>query len=235
MKKFFAFVLFLVCVVAVAACSHSNVATTTESASVYVADREITVYVGGTYQFVPSGAESFSYVSSDEEVAKVSQNGLLTGISDGTAFIDVSSDASSVTCKVNVITAENYIRLSADRLTVAMGSDITLTAEVVKNGKTTDEIVKFDYDLEEKFVVKPSGFNTVKISLKDTGNYKVSVTYGSLKAVCIVKSVNVAAEVLESPLASVADCGIVQWEPIENASGYEYCINGGEWIETTET
>ena len=235
MKKFFAFVLFLVCVVAVAACSHSNVATTTESASVYVADREITVYVGGTYQFVPSGAESFSYVSSDEEVAKVSQNGLLTGISDGTAFIDVSSDASSVTCKVNVITAENYIRLSADRLTVAMGSDITLTAEVVKNGKTTDEIVKFDYDLEEKFVVKPSGFNTVKISLKDTGNYKVSVTYGSLKAVCIVKSVNVAAEVLESPLASVVDCGIVQWEPIENASGYEYCINGGEWIETTET
>ena len=98
-----------------------------------MADKEITVYVGGTYQFVPSGAESFSYVSSDEDVAKVSKNGLLTGISDGTTFIDVSSDESSVTCRVNVITAENYIRLSADRITASAGSDVTLTAEVVKN------------------------------------------------------------------------------------------------------
>ena len=235
MKKFFAFVLSLACGVAAAACSRNDAETKTESASVYVADKEITVYVGGTYQFVPSGAESFSYVSSDEDVAKVSKNGLLTGISDGTTFIDVSSDESSVTCRVNVITAENYIRLSADRITASAGSDVTLTAEVVKNGQTTDEKVKFDYDLREDFLVTQSGFNAVKMSLKDTGNYEVGVRYGALKAVCTVKSVNVEAEVLESPAASVADCGIVQWEPIANASGYEYCINGGEWIGTTET
>ena len=235
MKKFFAFVLSLACGVAAAACSRNDAETKTESTSVYVADKEITVYVGGTYQFVPSGADSFSYVSSDEDVAKVSKNGLLTGISDGTTFIDVSSDESSVTCKVNVITAENYIRLSADRITASTGSDVTLTAEVVRNGQTTDEKVKFDYDLREDFLVTQIGFNAVKMSLKDTGNYEVGVRYGALKAVCTVKSVNVEAEVLESPAASVADCGIVQWEQIANASGYEYCINGGEWIGTTET
>ena len=82
MKKFFAFVLSLACGVAAAACSRNDAETKTESTSVYVADKEITVYVGGTYQFVPSGADSFSYVSSDEDVAKVSKNGLLTGISE---------------------------------------------------------------------------------------------------------------------------------------------------------
>ena len=59
MKKFLVFVLSLVCGAAIASCAGGNGGETKNAETVSLTDKEITVYVGETYQFTPSGADSY--------------------------------------------------------------------------------------------------------------------------------------------------------------------------------
>ena len=202
---------------------------------VFLVDKEITVYVGESYEFKPTGAESFTYTSSDEKIAKVTESGLLTGVSDGSAFIDVSAGEKSVTCKVNVIKAENYIRLNSSGVTVAAGSDLTLNAEVISGGKLSSDKVVFGTNSPENITITQNGDNSVIVSVTKTGNYVVTVTCGSMKAECVIKAVNLTAETLAKPVVSVENCVTVKWNAVENASAYMYSVNEGEWVKTTQT
>lgn len=236
MKKFWIFLLSLVCCLSLAACaSTANNTTEKTTAEISLVDREITVYVGETYNFKPTGAKSFEYSSSDESVATVSDEGLLTALKDGTAFIDVSSGKQSLTCKVNVIKAENYIRLNSTEITASAGSDVTLKAEVISGGKVTDNEVTFDKGSASGVNVTASGVNEATVSLVATGNYVITAAYGSMKAECNIKAVNLSAETLAVPSISVESCVTVKWNAVDHASGYAYSVNGGEWMKTTET
>ena len=205
MKKFLVFVLSLVCGAAIASCAGGNGGETKNAETVSLTDKEITVYVGETYKFTPSGADSYAYTTSDESVARINKNGVLTGISDGTAFIDVSSGEAATTCRVNVIRRDNYIRLNAGQLTAAAGSDVTLTAEVILGGKLSDGKVKFSYEFTESFTAERSGYNRLTVSLHETGSYLFGVSYGTMTAQCTVKSVNESAEELAKPDITVED------------------------------
>lgn len=235
MKKFLVFVLSLVCGAAIASCAGGNGGETKNAETVSLTDKEITVYVGETYQFTPSGADSYAYTTSDESVARINKNGVLTGISDGTAFIDVSSGEAATTCRVNVIRRDNYIRLNAGQLTAAAGSDVTLTAEVILGGKLSDGKVKFSYEFTESFTAERSGHNRLTVSLHETGSYLFGVSYGTMTAQCTVKSVNESAEELAMPDITVEDCKTVCWNAVENADCYEYSVNGGDWTKTADT
>ena len=81
MKRFLIIVLTALCCVAMAACSGGKTPDnpTIVPDSVLLADREVTVYVGGTYKFEPTGAASFTYSSSDDGIAKVTADGVLIG------------------------------------------------------------------------------------------------------------------------------------------------------------
>ncbi len=236
MKKFWIFLLSLVCCLSLAACaSTANNTTKKTTAEISLVDREITVYVGETYNFKPTGAKSFEYSSSDESVATVSDEGLLTALKDGTAFIDVSAGKQSLTCKVNVIKAENYIRLNSTEITASAGSDVTLKAEVISGGKVTDNEVTFDKGSASGVILSVSGVNEATVSLTATGNYVIMVTCGAMKAECKIKAVNLSAETLANPEISVENCVTVKWNAVDHASGYAYSVNGGEWMKTTET
>ena len=202
---------------------------------VFLVDKEITVHVGESYEFKPTGAESFTYTSSDEKIAKVTESGLLTGVSDGSAFIDVSTGEKTVTCKVNVIKAENYIRLNSSGVTVAAGSDVTLNAEVIFGGKLSSDKVVFGTDSPENITITQNGDNSVIVSVNKTGNYVVTVTCGSMKTECVIKAVNLTAETLATPVVSVENCVTVKWNAVENASAYMYSVNEGEWVKTSQT
>lgn len=171
----------------------------------------------------------------DESVATVSDEGLLTALKDGTAFIDVSAGKQSLTCKVNVIKAENYIRLNSTEITASAGSDVTLKAEVISGGKVTDNEVTFDKGSASGVNVTASGVNEATVSLVATGNYVITAAYGSMKAECNIKAVNLSAETLAVPSISAENCVTVKWNAVDHASGYAYSVNGGEWMKTTET
>ena len=65
MKKISIVLLSLICCLSLAACSSSGDSDKPKTESnVILVDKEITVYVGETYTFRPTGAESFNYSSS---------------------------------------------------------------------------------------------------------------------------------------------------------------------------
>ena len=235
MKKICIVLLSLICCLSLAACFKSGGEDKLKAESnVILVDREITVYVGETYTFAPTGAESFGYSSSNEKVAKVTNNGVVTGVADGTAFIDVSAGEKTVTCKVNVIKAENYIRLNTEGVTVAAGGDVTLTAELIINGKVKSDEVTFAKNGED-ITLKQNGKNSVTVSVTKTGNYVVTATWGDLMAQCAIKAVALNAKTLAKPEISVENCKTVKWNAVANASAYAYSVNGGEWVKTTNT
>lgn len=232
MKKISIVLLSLICCLSLAACFTSGGDKPKTESNVILVDKEITVYVGETYTFAPTGAESFNYSSSNEKVAKVTSGGVVTGLADGTAFIDVSAGKKTVTCKVNVIKAENYIRLNTTGVTVAAGGDVTLTAEVITNGKVTDDEVTFAKSGAD-ITLKQNVKNSVVVSVAKTGNYVVTATWGDLKAQCVIKAVALNAKTLATPEISVENCKTVKWNAVANASAYMYSVNGGEWVKTT--
>ena len=235
MKKISIVLLSLICCLSLSACFSSGGSDKPKTESnVILVDKEITVYVGETYTFRPTGAESFNYFSSNEKVAKVTSGGVVTGVADGTAFIDVSAGEKTVTCKVNVIKAENYIRLNTTGVTVAAGGDVTLTAEVITGGKVSGDEVTFAKNGED-ITLKQNGKNSVTVSVSKTGNYVVTATWGDLEAECVIKAVTLNAETLAKPEISVENCKTVKWNAVANASAYMYSVNGGEWVKITNT
>ncbi len=241
MKKFLLFVLSLVCGATLVSCAaggdDNGNGNAKQTESISLTDKEVTLYVGRSYKFAPEGASAYVYSTSNAAVARVTESGWLTGLSDGTAFIGVSSSSgeASATCRVNVIKEENYIRLNAENITAAAGGDVTLKAEVIRGGEVSDDRVKFSYDLTECYSAEESGANALTVSLYETGNYVFGVSCGSLKAKCTVKAVNLSAETLAMPEITVAECKTVRWNAVENADGYAYSVNGGEWVNTAET
>ena len=236
MKRFWLFVLTALCCMALAACSGGKKQDDeAKSESVYLIDKEITVYVGGTYKFAPTGAKAFTYASDDESVATVSADGVLTGVSEGTAFIDVTAGESTVTCRADVIKEDNYIRLGAATRYVIAGGDVTIKAETVRNGAVTDEKVEFTADKTTGIILAAVSNNEVTATVAETGSYVITAKSGNLVAQCTVKAVGADASVLAKPTLKVEGCATLKWEPVEGASGYAVTINGGEETVTSET
>lgn len=243
MKKFFVSLLVfmgaLCACLALPACSCSCSGDKTTSATktdeaVTLTEREITVYIGGKYVFSPKGGENYKYSSSDDTIASVTQGGVLTAKSDGTAFITVSAKNNEVACRVNVIKDENYIRLNVETATAVVGGEVTIKAEVVRNGEITDESVFFGTDYDG-MKIKNNGENSVGVTCEETGYYRVTVSRGKLKAECVIKAVSLNAAALGIPDVKVDECKTLKWAAVANATGYEYSVNGGEWIKTDKT
>ena len=238
MRKILLFAISLLCCVTLAACAGSCGCGKNEEKieeNVFLVDKEITVYVGGTYKFTPSGAETFTYRSSNENIVKVDSEGVLTGISDGIGFVDVSAGEKSVTCRVNVLKNENYIRIGSANRFVVVGGDVTIKAEAIVNGNIADSEVAFTCDKTEGITLVNDGKDTVVATVTAVGNYTITTTCGSLVATCTIKAVSPSAKTIATPTVKVEDCMTLKWDAVEGASGYEVTVNGGAPIAVSET
>lgn len=81
------------------------------SGGLSVFEKEKTLRAGEKYKIEATGKGTLSFVSSDIAVARVSADGTVTAVADGTTFITVSDEDSSVTCRIDVIKSDDYIRL----------------------------------------------------------------------------------------------------------------------------
>ncbi len=112
-----------------------------------------TIYTGNTYQLILNNSiEAVTWKSSDKKIATVNKNGVVKGLSTGTATITATSKGTSYTCKITV-----------KKLTAA-----TAYKDFLKKGKMTisnkeEEIERFIYlDIDkdgtkELIVFNPSG------------------------------------------------------------------------------
>lgn len=139
--------------------------------------------------------ESYTFHSSDESVASVSERGEITALKPGTAIIRMKS-ASGVSekCKVFVKKAPTLLTLKETKLTLAKGKTIKLKAILQK--EETGSIAWFSMD-KKVATVNANGIVTAK---KDGTTTIIATTYNGAMAECELTVGEPAATV--SPIKS---------------------------------
>lgn len=124
---------------------------------------------------LPSNAseKEISWTSSNEKIAKVSSDGVVTALATGEAIIKaVTKDgAFQQQCKVVVIQPVTGIDLSTDSLRIARGKTKTLTASVLPSDATNKDIIWSSSD-DTIATVSISGVITAKAA----GNVSITAT-----------------------------------------------------------
>ena len=204
----------------------SSVSTSVDSevsGGVTVSEKEKTLRVGEKYKINAKG-NGLTFVSSDVSVASVSDDGTVTAIADGTAFITVSNKNDSVTCRIDVIKSDDYIRLDKTETGVVKGGEVTIKAEIIRNGKVLDDNISFAAS-DEALKITQNG-NVITVTSDVVGYYTVTASYLDLTAKTIIKVVAADAEVLETPTLTTDNCETLKWGAISFADGYKITVNG---------
>ncbi|WP_143088274.1 Ig-like domain-containing protein [Acetitomaculum ruminis] len=119
---------------------------------------------------------TFKYSSSDESVATVNANGLVTGVSNGTANIEVLYETSGIpkSCKVIVSDQLTDFKLSSESLLIKEGNKETLSI-IEKIPKGIDETFTFESGDESIATVTSQGV----IEAISIGTTTITVTAGT--------------------------------------------------------
>lgn len=149
---------------------------------------EITIKKGETFTLTAnvyidnSESSAISWSSSDTNVATVSEDGLVTGVSVGTATITASCGGISATCEVTVteVVAESII-LNEEEISLIENESFQLTATIVPEN-TTDQTVLWSSSDNKVATVSEDGLVT-GIS---AGTATITASYGEVSATCEV-------------------------------------------------
>lgn len=133
------------------------------------------------------GDKKIVFSTSDEKIATVSDNGTVTAVSAGVAYITAKAEGVSGAekmCKVTVVKNVYSVKIAGDSVVTAVlaGSSVTLdfAAVVYKNGERSS--------LNVKFSVSPSGAeteireNTARVTFSSAGTYVVKAEYANVSA-----------------------------------------------------
>ena len=151
-----------------------------------------------------------TWSSSDENVAKVTQAGEVTGLKTGTTIITAANGTDTLSCTVTVIASEYYpnIRFSETDLSISENQNYEIQAEVVANDIVLDEALTW-YTTDAAVASVTDGTivgvseGTAKIGCQfdfenELVNAEIEVSVkGSCAVVFNVPSVNLYAEKLQ--------------------------------------
>ncbi len=168
---------------------------------------ELSLIRGTTYTLTATlslGKGEFTWSSSDESVATVSKDGVVTAVALGNATITVAYDDKVATCAVTVVLPdyEPEFAEKEQELTLATGSSFAINDEVLFNGESVECTVSYESVNEEIATVDESGLVTgVRVGetyITVTANYEGRVTTMQVK---VTVQANV---VIESSAASLS-------------------------------
>ena len=168
-----------------------------ESYSFAISKTELNLEVGESERLeCRYGDKKIVFSTSDEKVATVSENGTVTAVSAGVAYITAKAegaDNAEKMCKVTVIKSDYSVKIDREAVITAVIKDASVmldfTATVYRNGEKTSFIAKFS--------VSPAGCetinygNTARITFSSVGTYVVRAEYGNA-------SVSVTVNVVDS-------------------------------------
>lgn len=174
------------------ACKKENVNEGKTYYNFVMSETELTLDAGEKHGLICSyGDEKIIYTSSDDKVATVGEDGTVTAVSVGTAYITAAaenSDAQKI-CKVTVVKTIYTIGLDRnEEITAVVGAKLAFNATVYKDGEKTE--------LAAAWSVTPSGLtfiadgNTATVTFSTVGEYTLKATYGEASATITVKVVN---------------------------------------------
>lgn len=155
--------------------------TDTETFQVTVTETQITldkqsasVYIGQTVTIGASAA--VTWTSSDNSIATVDGNGVVTGVKSGTAAITASANGVTASCMVTVL--QSGTTISTASLSIKVGESSTLTATV--NG--ADKNVTWTSSDASVATVDAGG----KVTGVKAGNATITATANGISATCNV-------------------------------------------------
>ncbi len=164
----------------------------------------ITLDVKATYQIKPKlpnkTMASFTYSSADKKIAKVSKEGLVTGLKVGSTTITVKTHNNktaelSVTVKATEPTEAGKVTLSQTKATLSMGDTLQLTATLPKG---TASVLTWTSDKPD--VAKVNDFGLVTAVGAGTAKITVATANGK-KASCTVTVNKAPGKVTVKPTA----------------------------------
>lgn len=150
----------------------------------------LTLGVGEKYTLIksvsPSSASNCKWISSNNGVAVVDQNGTVTAKKSGTTTITVKTvSGMSKSCKVTVKAAPSSIKVSTSKLTLGVGEEFIIS-EGTNSGSYAWKFNWSSSNTKVATVAKTSG-NKAKIVAKGNGTADITVkTYNGKSATCNV-------------------------------------------------
>lgn len=161
----------------VAGCGGTEYDNGTTIYEISLSKTEMTIEIGDTEklhaQYGVDGKVAFS--SSDERVATVDENGVVTGVSVGIAYIDVSFGTEKKICKVEVVKTEYSVAFDCGNLNMFVGASKEIYATVYKNGVASDLTVEWDVDNGGQLIANE---NIAVFSATSAGSFVVKAKYG---------------------------------------------------------
>lgn len=166
--------------------------------------------VNGTIQLAvliePENATptNIEWKSSNEKVVVVSESGLISGVSEGSATVTAILGDFSATCEVTVyipiIEAEQVV-LTIDKAELNIGEAVQLEATVLPDD-TTDKTLEWKSSNEEVAIVDESGL----VTAIGEGSATISVTCGEASAQCEVTVIeeNGVENIFANPNSSIS-------------------------------
>lgn len=141
------------------------------------------------------GDKTIVFSSSDEAVATVAQDGTITAVSEGLAYVTAKAegvDGAEKMCKVTVVKYDYSVKIDREDQITAVIKDKAVTldfvATVCKDGEKSD--------LTAKFTVSPAGAdivvdgNVARITFSIVGEFTVKAEYAGAVATVTVKVIN---------------------------------------------
>ena len=176
-----------------ATCSVSVVAKTIPVTGVSLSETTLTLKPGDTHTLTATVApdnatnQNVTWSSSNNSIAAVDENGVVTAVAGGKATITVTTvdGSKKATCAVTVEIPVIGITLSSDYMELAVGESITLTATVLPNN-ATDKTVEWVSEDESVASV-----NNGKVTAHAVGLTKITATTvdGGFAAECEIEVV----------------------------------------------
>lgn len=216
--------------------------------------KTVEISIGDTYSLLYDELGSdLTYASEDVNIVSVDEAGLITAVGVGeTKVIVKREDLNVLICTVIVSekvdapeekedpVQDNY-RIVLDRTDVRIYGDgnAKILATVYNNRSLSKETVQWVAERSDVVDLSVDN-NSVIITPKSTGETRVIARIGeNFTAYCKVKCIDEDCVVLNQPQLTDVDItsNIIQWEQVDNASGYLISEDGTDYkeLDTTTT
>ncbi len=207
----------------------NNVSGSTAVTGVSVTADATTIGVGGTTTVTatvaPSNAtnQDVTWSSSNQKVATVAQNGVVTGVAAGTAKITATTEDGSYTASVTITVDAKIltgISLSQTSATLKVGKTVQLTVSYTPSDTTSSKTVTWSSSNTKVAKVSSKGV----VTAIGYGTAAITATVGSCTATCAV-TVNMNAMKCV-PVANADGSVTISWDAVDGVTGYYVYRNG---------
>ena len=191
-KAILALALSVCCVLGVAACKKDPPAKQPATApseittSAYLSETNITLKLGESKALSVGNGTASAWTTSNEQVATV-ENGVVSAVSEGVAFVRATVGEETLICVVTVTPLNTLpdITLTHKSKTMNVGDNAVISGKVFVDGEETTDAISWATSDTEVLLLETNG-NNVTISAKKSGEALLTATVGASTAICTV-------------------------------------------------